>query len=1081
MTVPPARQCTLPGCEREAVDPENPGALCRFHLDSVEGGEPVSEPDESGGSDGSAPSSQEPDTSLTVESDVYPQSLVDVEQWHAWKETDDGRKVPRAPYEHRTHPERFVSAQDPAVWRDFATVQEWCEKLPGYGPAFNIRDRDEHSDEDLVLVDYDDARDPETGAVHPTVREHIERAESYADVSTSGTGVHILCRGTLPDGVKAIEAHLPTAEGFPDAEIEVYDSGRFVAMTGAHFTGTPAATTRCQAFIDDLTDEFATVAKGKPDEMLHEPETSKAELADVDTTGDIQDVLDAIQHVEPRDIRLRSTVTQERSDGSKSLDPSWAQSESGTRLAQVGDGWVYRKGMVGLDALQVVALEERIITDVREYPDGEDFWEAVDALRDRGAHIPEYEGGDDVDHTAVLPPAVRDLSTATSGWDWTQHSRTVDSDLSMDRARERCLAAIEDAYERADQVLVEALPTLGKSYGTIAAAASTGEQIAAFTGRGRKEQYEQLAEWCEEHGLTYNVLPSFLELCDTATGEFGAEAAERVRDWYRRGATPQEIHKHGDVPCQAQEGHECPYTSAWRSAYEDPDGEPYDVLIGHYNHAHNDEVVQGRTVVFDEFPGSAYETTLDHLLAPAVSYFLQAHDALPFDDYADLLEHRDDEQRRADALAWFQERDLGADETLVFEDSQVHAAAPVATFTILASPGDDLGNGWERADLGDDGVGLFDREAGRVHLLQPPALEYTSGVVALDGTPTKRMWELAVGARFSSHRQVLTDAERQEYLRDVLNLQLVRTTDAMKPYNSADHVAVDQDAALLEAIRDEHEQRPSVITTTTAEHEYDEADVLEDLVDESKHYGNVFGSNEFDDTRLGAVIGSNHYGDRYIEKWGAFYGVAVERGDEKGADLSYGRFGDRVLTHMREHETLQAAMRFGRDGNGAVVYVHTGALPDWVPLAGEGRVLSTWSDGMRQVLAAIEDLDEWSTAEVADHPAVEIGVRQVRDHLTTLVEEHDVVEREADGCGFVWREDGLHRLGEHGDVELEPIDLDDLSDEESAELARSSTYTWDFRTSATTSGPNPSSSENVVNSPGSPAATGGDPPPDPPD
>jgi len=36
MTVPPARQCTLPGCEREAVDPENPGALCRSHLADVE-------------------------------------------------------------------------------------------------------------------------------------------------------------------------------------------------------------------------------------------------------------------------------------------------------------------------------------------------------------------------------------------------------------------------------------------------------------------------------------------------------------------------------------------------------------------------------------------------------------------------------------------------------------------------------------------------------------------------------------------------------------------------------------------------------------------------------------------------------------------------------------------------------------------------------------------------------------------------------------------------------------------------------------------------------------------------------------
>jgi hypothetical protein len=52
---------------------------------------------------------------------------------------------------------------------------------------------------------------------------------------------------------------------------------------------------------------------------------------------------------------------------------------------------VYRDGLIGLDALQVVALEEGIITDERDYPSGEDFWGAVDELRARGAHIPEYE------------------------------------------------------------------------------------------------------------------------------------------------------------------------------------------------------------------------------------------------------------------------------------------------------------------------------------------------------------------------------------------------------------------------------------------------------------------------------------------------------------------------------------------------------------------------------------------------------------------------------------------------------------------------------------------------------------------
>lgn len=1046
--------------------------------------------------DDSADDSGEPDADLesvadgvATEAGVLPADLEGRERWIAWKATDDGRKVPRAPW--LTGGDAFVSAQDSDVWVDLQTAETWLDKLSGFDLAYNIPDRDDH-DTDLVLVDYDDARDPETGVIHAAVREHLQRAESYADVSTSGTGVHILCRGQLPDGVKSIEAALPEDERFPDAEIEVYDSARFVAMTGTHLAPTPVETTHCQQFIDDLADEYTTVAEGTPDELIQEPEKTAAEIADVETTSDMQDVLDAIQHTGPRDIRLRSTVTHERSDGTTSMDPAWAQSKSGTRLAQVDDGWVYRKGMVGLDALQVVALEERIITTETEYPSGAAFWEAVEALRDRGAHIPEFEPSEgDIGHTAVLPGADA-LETATSGWDW-HHAGRDASSLSISDARERTTEAIADAYQRNDQVLVKALPTMGKSYGSIKAAADTGEPVTVLTGRGRKEQYAQLTEWCEEHGLTYKELPSFTHDCPTAAGEHGDEWRETVMDWYRRGATPKAIHKFAEdvlgkpLPCQVDDGGNhvgCPYAHLWNfdpetdgSADSDEDV-PIDVLIGHYTHAYKEKVTTGRTVVFDEFPDGAYETTLaGDWLQGAVSYWLSTVDGVPFDDYTDLIENRADEGRRADALAWFLDDDdgdaLDTAESLVFDDDSAHAAAPLAAFAILA--GDDLGNGFEAADLQDVGTATFDRETGQVSLLQPPSLDYASGVVALDGTPTKRMWELSLGTRLSL-RSVLSDDERSEYVAEVLNLNLVRTTDAVKPYNSADHVTVDQDAALLEGIADAHGERASLITSSTAEGAYDAADVL-DLVAETKHYGNVLGSNEFKETRLGAVIGSNHYGDRFIKKWGAYAGEAVERNAEKGAGLSYTGFGDRVLTHMREHDTLQAAMRFGRDGNGAVVYVHTDTLPEWVPIADEGRVLTTWSDGMRQIVEAAADLEEWTTAEIAGHPEVDIGERQVRAHLTTLAEEHDVVAREVDGCGFLWRDDGLHRLGDHGAVKLTPVDLDELSAEESAELARSSIYTWEFRTPVETEGLTRSNTPGSEATGDDHAAAGGGPPP----
>jgi hypothetical protein len=681
----------------------------------------------------------------------------------------------------------------------------------------------------------------------------------------------------------------------------------------------------------------------------------------------------------------------------------------------------------------------------------------------------------DREHTPVLPPGVRDLTTATSGWDW-KHTSRHDDTLTVADARERTAGAIADAYTTGDRVLVEALPTMGKSYGAVKAAADTDTQVTALTGRGHKEQYQQLREWCDDHGLDYYTLPSFTRDCDTANGEHGDEWKDTVRGWYHRGATPKEIHKSAEyvldrpLPCQGHEGQRCPYASKW-----DFDPDDYDVLIGHYAHAHKPKATTGRTVVFDEFP-DAYETRLGPELQGAVSYWLQVTDDVPFDSYTDLLENRSDQRRRADALLWFTEHGVEPDETQVFDDASAHAAAPLAVFTLLA--GDDLGNGFERADLDDVGLGVFDRHRGGVSVLQAPALEYASGVVALDGTPTRRMWELALGEPLN-HRPVLHAGERAEYIRNALNLNLVRTTEYVKPYNSSSHVNTSQDAALLEAIADKHGLRASVITTTTAEHEYDTDGVL-DHVDDTKHYGNILGSNEFDDTRVGAVIGSNHYGDHYIKKWGAYAGEPVERGDEKGAGLTYGGFGDDILQHMREHDTLQAAMRFGRDGNGAVVYVHTDTLPEWVPLAGEGRVLTTWSDGMKSVVRALDELGEATTDAIVDHPDVELSRQQAFRHLETL-RERGVLDRrqdDADGRRVVWRDDGLHRLGDHGDVDVESVDLEALDDDEVRQLARSSIYTWEFTNRTDDPGEIPGDPSVATTAPASAPATGGTPPPD---
>jgi len=1057
-------------------------------------------------------------------SGVYPEDLDELEKWMgAGGETG---KQAFAPWGDRDHPE--AGADEDARWKwgleqnhaDGATVAEWEQMDPRVaGRAFIQTDPDP-----FAFVDGDDVRCPETDDVHPAFRALLEHlGATYADVSSSGAGVHAWYRGELPvDGDGQATFYIDTepwgANDSPPA-VEIYANKHLNVTHGDHIPGTPLEVREWDA---DALRAILEANGEAEDAVAHDTDRDREVLDEYDpdatgrneTTREVRDILKAVDRLEPRDVQLSTRHTGTDSTGWSTWDPSYRPSESGESLHYNGEGVFHdhKKGEA-FGVLGLFAAEESIISNPWDRLAGADWWAAVDAAREDGAPIPEHVAPTpskadpkDVEHTAVLPPAVRDLATTSSGWDW-QHAAESSSALSLDDARDRTRTAIADAYQHGDRRLIRALPTLGKSYGAVAAAADTDTPITVLTGRGRKEQYEQFKQWAGEHGLSYKVLPAFTSPnrgCPTAAGLHGEDWRATVMGWYDRGATGQEIHNHAEdalgrpLPCQVAENGdriECQYRHAWEF---DPD--EYDVLIGHYAHAHVELVTAGRAVVFDEFPEDAYETTLaGDDLETAVSYWLRTTDAVPFDSYHDLVENRDDDRQRADALLYLEDHVDSPDERAVFDDADAHAAAPFVVWTLLA--GEDLGNGLEHAELADLGTGVFDHDPdapdrpSTVRVLQPPALPPSADVVALDGTPTLELWELALGCRLNP-RDVLQDAERAAYLRDTLNLQVVPTTEYVKPYNSEDHVNTDADAALLEAITDTHDETPGVISSTTALEEYADADVLEydsddgavedGPADRVKWYGNVLGSNDFKQKRVGAVLGSNHFGDGYVKLWGAYAGRAVESPDRsdaanRGHGLSYGSFGDKVHTHMTEHETLQAAMRFGRDGNGAVVYVHTDTLPEWVPTAAEGRVLTTWSDGMRDVVDALEELGTATTAGIADHPAVDLSRRQVFDHLESLRKRGVLGRRQdaEDGRRVVWVADGVHRLNDHGDVELPDADLADLDADEVQELARSSIYTWEFTDRAAEDVDTDQPTTDATTSPPTGGVIDGDPPPEP--
>ena len=1037
-------------CSAEATATDSP-PLCESHAAALDDESPEPDSDSDAG-ETRAPQLWNGVDLGTVARDTYPPALHEREQWMGRLA---GEKLPFAPWGPHDHPEADDDADPRYKWglsENYVTGDEVAAAEAD--PRLAGRVFLQQDDDPFVFVDGDDVRCPETGELHPAfVRILNQLGASYTDVSTSGAGVHTYYIGDLPgDQGQAVFEIDDEPFGVNDSRptVEIYGNTHVCVTTGDALADAPGDLREWDSdAVGAVLDEYDARKDNEPT-LTHDTDRDRPALDDHDptatdadeTTGDIRDVLTAVDRLEPRDLPLRTRQTGTDSTGWSTWNPSYRSSDSGTSLHYNGEGAFHdHKLNRAFGVLSLFAAEQGILSNPWDRLAGDDWHDAVDAARDAGASIPEFDASEAAEPVTVLPPAVRDLSPATSGWDWRNTATTDNTTMSTDTARERTSDAIADAYTSGDRVLVEALPTTGKSFGAVKAAAETNEPVTLLTGRGRKEQYEQFREWCERVGLDHYTLPAFFHDCPTASGQFGDEWRDTVAAWYKRGASPKTIHKAAEavlgqsLPCH--EDGACPLSRKW-----DFDPDDYDVLIGHYNHAHRKTVTSGRTVVFDEFPAAFSESVAadgETTLQAAVSEWLDRNPAVPYDDHTDLVENRDDDERRSDALLWFENNGVERDESAVLDDPDAHADAALAVFAVLA--GDDLGNGWERAVLPDGDTRVArNRRTGQVSAVKPPELTYASGVVALDGTPTQRLWELSLGKRLN-HRQVLSDAERREYIRDGLNLNLVRTSEYVKPYNSSDHVAVDQDTALLEGIHEQHDEKPSVITTATAEAEYEDSDAAAH-VDDSRHFGNVLGSNELRDKRVGAVIGSNHYGDDYLKKWGAVAGEAVARNDEKGADLSYGPFGDDVLAHMRENETLQAAMRFGRDGNGAVVYVHTDTLPEWVPVAAEGRVRRTWSDGMREVLIEAQHREEFSTREIAD--AVDLSARQVRDHLHTLVED-GFLAAEYDGSGYVWRDDGLHRVNENGAVELEPVDTDELGAGESAELARSSTHTWDFR------------------------------------
>lgn len=566
---------------------------------------------------------------------------------------------------------------------------------------------------------------------------------------------------------------------------------------------------------------------------------------------------------------------------------------------------------------------------------------------------------------------------------------------------------------------------MGKSYGVIEWAETTGNPLTVFTSR--RELYGQYEEWCSERELTYLPLPAFHHDCETMGEDLPIE--ESVNAIYEAGISGAEIHENSTryfgrkLPCQ-QHG-QCRYIEN-----RNFDPEDYDVLIGHYLQAHNRDYLEERYVAIDEFPGDAYFFEPTHNEATrAISNYLKAEENLPFENWKDLTHRGDDAEYEDEVSEW--EEDLSyyshRDTRVSLQKKRgFHAYAPLLTHAGLEF--DLLENEWEYAELGSGRVATRSPEDEWTVLIPPP-LYASESVVALDGTPTITKWRLALGGWVQREEVLESNKEKRKYLRDVLELEIKQTDAGSKPYQSGQHVNTNSDGALLEGIYEREGTRPAVISSKQAENQY-ESSGMNTLIEGVEHYGNLKGSNKFAETRVGAVVGSPHPPeDEAVKRWAALDGKSVERKERddgqptKGDNLDFGSLGNALFRDVVQKEVLQAVMRFGRtpsDGTlGAVVYVHTSRLPYWVNPDEPLRV-KTWSNGMREVVDALRHSDDWPDGELTNKEIAEdtsVGTKQVGELMKELDDEGYVTHRRGGrGNAYHWSDVRIEEASEFGQV-----------------------------------------------------------------
>lgn len=158
-----------------------------------------------------------------------PSELRLLPQWILWKAEEKGGRYTKIPYQ--ADPQNMgkeARSNDRRTWATFATAAKFYTEsnADGVGFVFSRQDSFVGIDIDKCVTYASDDKEKVNPIINDFAKEIIDTLDSYTEFSVSGTGVHIIIKGSLPQSV------VGTGRKSTKHGLEIYQYGRYFTMTG---------------------------------------------------------------------------------------------------------------------------------------------------------------------------------------------------------------------------------------------------------------------------------------------------------------------------------------------------------------------------------------------------------------------------------------------------------------------------------------------------------------------------------------------------------------------------------------------------------------------------------------------------------------------------------------------------------------------------------------------------------------------------------------------------------------------------------------------------------------------------------